>query len=54
MHDITILRVATQDVRYDLTESLWEDSLVNVLDGVMYVFLGGAHTAHHISVISHL
>lgn len=54
MHDITILWVATQDVRDNLTESLWEDSLVDVLDGVMYVFLRGTDTAHHISVISHL
>ena len=53
MHDVTILRVAAQNVGYDLAESLREDTLVDVLDGIVHVFLGGTHTAHHISVVSH-
>ena len=51
MHNVTILWVAAQDIRYDLAESLWEDTLVDVLDSVVNIFLCCANTAHHISII---
>ena len=53
VHDVTILRVAAQDVWYNLAESLWEDTLVDVLDGVVHIFFCCAHTAHHISIVAH-
>ena len=53
MHDVAILRIASQNVGNNFAESLWEDSLVNILDGIMHIFLGGTHTAHHISVVAH-
>jgi hypothetical protein len=40
MHDVTILRVTPKYIRDDLAESLREDTLVDVLDGVVHVFLG--------------
>ena len=54
MHDVTVLRIATQNIGNNLTEGLWEDALVDVLDGVVYVFFGGTHAAHHISVLFHI
>ena len=51
VHDIAILGVTSQDVGDDLAERLWEDALVDVLDGVVYVLLGGTYAAHHISVV---
>jgi len=54
MHNVTILWVAAQDIWYDLAESLWEDTLVDVLDSVVNIFLCCANTAHHISIITHI
>jgi hypothetical protein len=53
MHDVTILRVAPQDIRDNLTESLWIESLVNVLDGCVDIFLCGTDATLHIAVITH-
>ena len=53
MHDITILRVTAQYVGDNLTESLWEDALVDVLDGSVYVLFRSTHAPHHVPVISH-
>ena len=54
MHDVAVLRVAAQNIRYNLAESLWEDTLVDVLDGVVNVLLCCAYTAHHISIVTHI
>ena len=51
MHDVTILWVASEDVGDDFAECLREDSLVNVFDSVVYVFLCGRNTTHHITII---
>ena len=51
MHDVAVFGVASEDVGDDFAESLWEDSLVDVLDGVVHVFLRCAHTAHHVSLV---
>ena len=51
MHDVTILGISTEDIGDNLTESLREDTLVYILDGVMHIFLCGRDAAHHISVI---
>ena len=53
MHDVAILWVTAQDVGDDFAEGLWKNAFVNILDGVVYVFFGGAHTAHHVSVVAH-
>jgi hypothetical protein len=53
MHDVAILGVASQNVGDDLTKSLREKTLVYVLDGVVYVFLGSGYTAHHVSLVAH-
>ena len=54
MHDVTILWVASQDIRDNLAESLWEDTLVDVLDSVVNIFLCCAYTAHHVSIVTHI
>ena len=53
MHDAAILRITSQYVGYYLTESLGEQTLVNVLDSVVNVLLGCAHTPHHVSLVTH-
>ena len=53
MHDVAVLRVAAQNIRYNLAESLWENTLVDVLNGVVYVFFSCAHSAHHIAIVAH-
>ena len=50
MHDVAIVGVAAENVGNDLTESLWKNAFVDVLDGVVNVFFGSAHAAHHVSV----
>ena len=54
MHDVTILWVTALDIRDNLTESLWEDTLVDVFDGVVNVFFSSAYTAHHVSIVTHI
>ena len=51
MHDIAVFRIATEDVGDDLAESLGEDTLVDVLDSVVHIFLGGTDASHHVSII---
>ena len=53
MHDVTILRVTTQDIRDDLAESLWENALVDVFNCGVNVLLGSTHAPHHVPIISH-
>ena len=53
MHDVAVLRITTEDVGDYLAESLREDTLVDVLDGVVNVLFCSAHTAHHIALIVH-
>ena len=54
VHNVAILWVTAQDIRYNLAESLWEDTLVDVLDSVVNIFLCCAYTAHHISIVTHI
>lgn len=44
MHNVAVLWVTAQDIRYNLAESLWEDTLVDVLDSVVNIFLCCAYT----------
>jgi hypothetical protein len=53
MHDVAILGVAAQNVGDYLTKSLREKSLVYVLDGIMHIFFGSGHSAHHVSLVAH-
>ena len=50
MHYVAIFRVAPENVWDNLAESLREDTLVDVFDGVVDVFLGGTDSTHHITV----
>ena len=54
VHNVAILWVTSQDIRDNLAESLWEDTLVDVLDSVVNIFLCCANTAHHISIVTHI
>ncbi len=54
MHNVAVLWVTAQDIRYNLAESLWEDTLVDVLDSVVNIFLCCANTAHHVSIVTHI
>ena len=51
MHDIAVFRIASKNIGDDLAECLWEDTLIYVLNGVMYVFFRRTHATHHISVV---
>jgi hypothetical protein len=53
MHDVAVLRIATEDVRNDLAECFRENSLVNVLDSVVDVFLGSGNSTLHIPLVAH-
>jgi hypothetical protein len=53
MHDVTVLRIAAENFWNYLAECLREDSLVDVLDGVVYVLLRGRNATLHISLIAH-
>jgi hypothetical protein len=39
MHDVAVIRISSQNIRDDLAESLRENTLVYVLDCVVYVLL---------------
>ena len=54
MHDVSVLRITPEDVWDNLAESLREDALVDVLDGVVHVFFRCTHAPHHISVVHNL
>ena len=54
MHNVAILWVTSQDIRDNLAESLWENTLVDVLDSVVNIFLCCAYTAHHVSIVTHI
>ena len=45
MHDVAVVGIAPEDVGDNLAESLWEKALVDVLDGVVYVFFRGGNSA---------
>jgi hypothetical protein len=51
MHDITIVRITPENIGDDLTKSLREDTLIDVLDGIVHVFFGCTDATHHISVV---
>lgn len=51
MHDVTVLRITSEDVGDNLAERHREYTLVDVLYRVVYVFLRGTHATHHISVV---
>jgi hypothetical protein len=53
VHDVTILRISSQDIWDNLTESLWENTFIDVLDGVVYIFLRCRYAALHISLVTH-
>jgi hypothetical protein len=53
MHDVAVLRVAAENVRNDLAECLREDSLVDVFDSVVDIFLRSGNATLHISLITH-
>ena len=53
MHDVAILRIAAENVRNDLAECFREDSLVDVLDSVVDIFLRSGNATLHISLIAH-
>jgi hypothetical protein len=48
MHDVAVFGVASEDVRNDFAECLGENALVNVFDGIMYIFFRGTYTTHHV------
>ena len=50
MHNVAIFRITAQDIGDNLAESLRIKTLVNVLYSIVYVFLGGADSAHHVSI----
>ena len=54
MHDIAILRVAAKNIGYNLAESLWIKPLVNILNGIMYIFFRGRYPAHIIPLVAHI
>ena len=51
VHDVTVFGVSTQNVGYDFTESLWKDTLVDILYGVVDILLGGRYSTHHVAVM---
>ena len=51
MHDVTILWVASEYVRDNLAEGLRKDTLVDVFDSSMDVFLCGRDATLHITVV---
>ena len=53
MHDVTVLGITAEDVGDNLTECLGEDTLVDVLDGVVHIFFCGTYAAHHITLVVH-
>jgi hypothetical protein len=52
MHDVTIERIATQDIRHNFTKSLGIQTLVNVFDGLVHIFLGCGNATQDISLIA--
>ena len=53
MHDVAVFGIASEDVGNDFAESLRIKALVDVLDGVVHIFLAGTYATHHISLVSH-
>jgi len=53
MHNVAILRVTAQNVGDNFAESLRENTFVDVLDGVVHIFLRCADSTHHVSLITH-
>jgi hypothetical protein len=54
MHDVAVLRIAAENVRNDLAECLWEDSLVDVFDCVVDIFLRSRDATLHIPLVAHI
>ena len=54
VHDVAVFRVTAQNVGDNLAECLREDTLIDVLDGVVYVLFGCRHAAHHVTLVTHI
>ena len=53
MHNVAILRVSAENIGDNLAKGFREDALINVPDGVVYIFFRCAYAALHVSLIIH-
>ena len=53
VHDVAVVWVAAKYVGYYLAEGMGIQAFVYVLDGIVYIFLGGRDAAHHVAVVVH-
>ena len=51
MHDIAVVWISPENIGNNLTESPGIESLVDILDGVVHVFLGRGNASGHIALI---
>jgi hypothetical protein len=51
MHDVAVLRVVAQGVFYYFAEGLGEKSLVQLRDGLVYVFFGCGNSALQVALV---
>ena len=51
VHDVAPLGVAAEDVGDDFAEGFGIETLVDVLDGVVYVLFCGAYAAERVSLV---
>ena len=54
MHDVAIFRVAAEDVGDDFAESIGIQAFIEVLDGVVDVFLFGGNAALRVTIVHFL
>jgi hypothetical protein len=51
MHDVAIVRIVTERVFYDFAKSFGEKALIQLGNGLMYIFFGSGDAALHVSLI---
>jgi hypothetical protein len=53
MHDGTIIRVTGQQVRHNFAKGFGEQTFVQILDGLVYIFFTGGNSALLVTFVAH-
>jgi len=51
MHDVSVLGVIAKGVFHNFTEGFWKKALVQLRDGLVYVFFGCGNSALQVALV---
>jgi type IV secretory pathway VirB2 component (pilin) len=51
MHDVAVLGVIAQGILYNFAEGFWKKALVQLGDGLVYVFFGCGNSALQVALV---